>query len=231
MSRFLSYLRRHHIALLALFVAMGGTSYAAFKLPSNSVGSKQIKANAVNASKVKNGSLLAGDFKAGQLPAGAQGVQGLKGDKGDPCLASDPNCKGPKGDTGAQGPGARSFDVQFAADGFAQNLPTVNGVFVSVQCSTSSSSVDLFLERADNARTLYAFGTKTVDGTLAALDTVGSTPGQDYVVHGTSRVELGAVARAPAAGEAVQWTRFDVSVIRGSACNVHAMVTPAAPAA
>ena len=80
------------VALLALFVALGGGAYAALKLPKNSVGSKQIKANAVNSSKVKDGSLLAGDFKASQLP---------KGDKGDPCLASDPNCKGPKGDTGA----------------------------------------------------------------------------------------------------------------------------------
>jgi hypothetical protein len=91
------------IATLALFLALGGGAYAAFKLPSNSVGSKQIKKNAVNSSKVANGSLLPGDFKAGQLPAGPQG---LKGDKGDPCLPSDPNCKGPKGDTGAQGPGA-----------------------------------------------------------------------------------------------------------------------------
>jgi hypothetical protein len=57
------------VALFALFVAMGGTGYAAFKLPKNSVGSKQIKANAVNSSKVKDGSLLGGDFKSGQLPA------------------------------------------------------------------------------------------------------------------------------------------------------------------
>src|SRR5436305_10987874 len=77
------------VALLALFIAMGGVGYAAFKLPKNSVGAKQIKKNAVNSSKVADGSLLAGDFKAGQLP---------KGDKGDPCLASDPNCKGPRGD-------------------------------------------------------------------------------------------------------------------------------------
>src|SRR3954471_4455337 len=82
------------VALVALFVAMGGTSYAAFKLPKNSVGSKQIKANAVNSGKVANGSLLKRDFKAGQLPAGRRGP------KGDACLASDPNCIGPRGDTG-----------------------------------------------------------------------------------------------------------------------------------
>jgi hypothetical protein len=102
-SRFLSYVRKHHVALLALFVAMGGTSYAAFRLPRNSVGSRQIQANAVNSGKVANGSLLKRDFKAGQVPAGLQGPKGDngdKGDKGDACLASDPNCKGPSGDTG-----------------------------------------------------------------------------------------------------------------------------------
>jgi hypothetical protein len=91
------------IATLALFLALGGGAYAAFKLPRNSVGSQQIKANAVSSSKVKDGSLLAGDFKTGQIPAGPRGLQGspgLNGDKGDPCLATDPSCKGPKGDTG-----------------------------------------------------------------------------------------------------------------------------------
>jgi hypothetical protein len=33
----------HAIALIALMVALGGTGYAAFRLPKNSVGTKQIK--------------------------------------------------------------------------------------------------------------------------------------------------------------------------------------------
>jgi hypothetical protein len=48
----LDYLKRHHIALLALFVALGGTSYAATQLPSNSVGTKQIRAGAVTPAKL-----------------------------------------------------------------------------------------------------------------------------------------------------------------------------------
>lgn len=74
------------VSTLCLFVLLGGVSYAAVKLPKNSVGTGQLKANAVTSSKVKNGSLLAADFRRGQIPAGA---------KGD---------TGPKGDTGAQGP-------------------------------------------------------------------------------------------------------------------------------
>jgi hypothetical protein len=70
--------------MIALFVALGGASYAAIKIPKNSVGAAQIKKNAVTSAKVKDRSLLAKDFKAGQIPAGARGPQGLKGDQGDP---------------------------------------------------------------------------------------------------------------------------------------------------
>ena len=79
-------------AMLALIVALGGTSYAAITLPRNSVGSSQIRSNAVGASEiksgavrsseVKDGALLAKDFKAGQLPGGAQGPQGPQGAQG-----------------------------------------------------------------------------------------------------------------------------------------------------
>jgi hypothetical protein len=95
------------IAVLALVVAMGGTGYAALKLPKNSVGSKQIKSNAVSSSKVKDGSLLAGDFKAGQLPAGAQGPigpRGADGTNGRDGANGTNGTNGAKGDTGARGP-------------------------------------------------------------------------------------------------------------------------------
>jgi hypothetical protein len=76
------HMRRNAVAYLALFVALGGSSYAALKLPKNSVGSKQIKANAINSSKVRNASLLARDFKAGQLHAGLPGPKGAPGAPG-----------------------------------------------------------------------------------------------------------------------------------------------------
>jgi hypothetical protein len=81
------------VALLALFVALGGSSYAAFKLPKNSVGNKHLKKNAVTGKKVKAGSLRLSDFKGTdraqlrgaqglQGPAGAQGAQGAAGPAG-----------------------------------------------------------------------------------------------------------------------------------------------------
>jgi hypothetical protein len=80
------------IAVLALFVAIGGTGYAALKLPKNSVSSNQIRKgavkspdiarNAVTGAKVKRGSLDASDLKAGSLLQGAQGLKGATGPKG-----------------------------------------------------------------------------------------------------------------------------------------------------
>src|SRR5205085_2813432 len=74
------------VACIALAVALGGTSYAAFKLPKASVGTEQLKKasvgtaqlkeNAVTSIKVKNGSLLKKDLKSGQLPAGPRGLPG-----------------------------------------------------------------------------------------------------------------------------------------------------------
>lgn len=54
---FLRFLRGNTIALLALFIALGGTTYAATSLPKNSVGTKQLKNKAVTAAKIKNGSV------------------------------------------------------------------------------------------------------------------------------------------------------------------------------
>jgi hypothetical protein len=45
------------IALLALFVALGGTTYAALRLPKNSVGTKQLRNNAVTMTKISNGAV------------------------------------------------------------------------------------------------------------------------------------------------------------------------------
>jgi hypothetical protein len=106
--RFRVYLRRHHVGLLALFVALGGTSYAAVQLPRNSVGTKQLKNGAVTASKVKDGSLRSEDFKAGQLPRGAPGP---KGDSGPIGATGATGPGGPQGQPGVDGaPGEPGFD-------------------------------------------------------------------------------------------------------------------------
>jgi hypothetical protein len=47
------------VAIIALVMALGGTSYAALSIPKNSVGSKQLKKNAVTTKKIKKGAVTA----------------------------------------------------------------------------------------------------------------------------------------------------------------------------
>lgn len=56
------------VACLALGVALSGTSYAAMKIPPDSVGRSAIREGAVGTAQVRDRSLLAKDFKKGVLP-------------------------------------------------------------------------------------------------------------------------------------------------------------------
>jgi hypothetical protein len=67
MRRLARFLRQNVIALLALFVALGGTSYAAVELPANSVGTKQLKNGAVTAEKIKKAAVRAADINTNGL--------------------------------------------------------------------------------------------------------------------------------------------------------------------
>jgi hypothetical protein len=55
------------MATVAVFLALGGASSAALKLPKNSVGSKQLKKNSVVTAKVKKEAITAAKVKKGTL--------------------------------------------------------------------------------------------------------------------------------------------------------------------
>jgi hypothetical protein len=141
------HVRNQIVGYIALFVALGGVSYAALKLPANSVRSPQIKNgqvknadlahNAVTSTKVKNGSLLATDFRAGQLPAGAPGP---KGDTGAP---------GTNGETGPQGvPGTARAYGSISSTGVIDQARSKNIVSVDhvggggLYCLTLAAGID-----------------------------------------------------------------------------------------
>src|SRR5437764_3295677 len=58
-----AHLRSNVVGYLALFVALGGTSYAAANLSSNSVGARQIRRHSITPSKF-NPKLIAGSIRA-----------------------------------------------------------------------------------------------------------------------------------------------------------------------
>jgi hypothetical protein len=106
----IGHLRRNVVAYIALFVALGGTSYAAVALPRGSVGTAQLKKGAVTGSKVKAHSLTATDFRTGSLRSGAKG---------------DTGAQGPKGDTGGQGPKGDTGPAGLSTSIVSDDLPTV----------------------------------------------------------------------------------------------------------
>jgi len=57
MKTAIAHLRANAIAYLALFVALGGTGYAAVSIPAGSVGTRQLRNGAVTAKKLANGSV------------------------------------------------------------------------------------------------------------------------------------------------------------------------------
>jgi hypothetical protein len=83
-------IKHNAVALTALFVALGGTSYAAVKLPAGSVGSRELKKEAVTLPKI--------------APAARRELQGAAGPKGDAGLGGATGPAGAPGDTGPAGP-------------------------------------------------------------------------------------------------------------------------------
>jgi hypothetical protein len=78
-------------ATLALFIALGGSSYAAFTLPHNSVGSKQLRTGAVASRQVHDRSIRLRDISGSARRAlrgqrGATGATGATGPAGAPAV-------------------------------------------------------------------------------------------------------------------------------------------------
>jgi hypothetical protein len=85
------------VAALALFIALGGLSYAAASLPKKSVGTKQLKNNAVTEKK------LSEDVRKQLDKAGERGPEGPKGDTGPQGAQGVQGTQGATGPQGVQG--------------------------------------------------------------------------------------------------------------------------------
>jgi hypothetical protein len=122
------------IALIALMVSLGGTGYAAFALPRDSVGTRQLQSGAVTAAKVKRHSLTGAQInlrKLGTVPTARYAGRALTagtaspvGNAGGALAGSYPNPliapAEPVHLVGA--PGQPAFDLQWTNVGVRNNV-------------------------------------------------------------------------------------------------------------
>jgi hypothetical protein len=147
--RLLAHVRGNLIGYVALFIALGGSSYAAVRLTPGSVTARALAKGAVTHSKlannsvtsanITNGTIAAGDFKAGSVlqglkgDVGSAGAQGLKGFDG----LSGP--KGAAGPTGTQGPPGHDGNASIAARArLANSVTAPHGASTTVPLTSAS---------------------------------------------------------------------------------------------
>jgi hypothetical protein len=115
--RFGRFLRRNTIALLALFLALGGTSYAAATL----INGSQIKPHTIAKNRLTN-----------------KAIKQLRGNRGPRGLQGVPGTQGARGPTGAQG-------IQGPPGPFPATLPagaTIKGAFaMSIDASAAGQAM------------------------------------------------------------------------------------------
>lgn len=208
------------MATVAVFVALGGSSYAAIKVTGKNVADSSLTGRdlknesvtgrdvtGLTTKDIANGSLLSDDFAAGQLPAGATGPPGPKGDAGA---------------QGAQGERGPSFgDTGFRV---SENLSACNTTTVITKSLTVPEPSRLFA---------HAQGNYTPNGTGASQVTLslklksGSTvvadlPSAQHTATGAADIS-GVLSRAPtrSAGHDVPAGTYDLVLeasIAGASC-------------
>jgi hypothetical protein len=122
--------RRNAIALAALFIALGGTAFAA-----------TVAKNSVTSKSVKNGSLKGADLARDTLTgtqineATLNGIAGPKGDRGAPGPPGTPGVQGPAG------PGAKALSYRSGPAPGRTDLAQIGPLTFTAQCEVQSNDL------------------------------------------------------------------------------------------
>jgi hypothetical protein len=209
------------ISLVALFMALAGTSYAAVALPRNSVGSAQVINGSLRKIDLSKGAIAALKGHRGARGArgatGATGATGAAGPQGATGPAGPAGPTGPQGPAGAQGPAgnptapAQSGDVYsgLLAEHYAPNEGFIlaGDDWPRPFSSTPSITLEYLSGTATSANCpgsgqvvpagrlcVYGFNTSNIDAANVTLSGVSGTPlryGFSLDVHPTNAANAG----------------------------------------
>jgi Collagen triple helix repeat (20 copies) len=185
------------VSVLALFLALTGGAYAALKLPSNSVGTPQLKNRAVTLKKISPAAQYA--LRGAKGSKGDRGLRGDKGDKGD---------RGDKGDTGA--PGTAAAFARVAADGSLEPADAGNENKNVMPAEIQHASVGVYCFGGLPFTPVSIAATVDDAGTSPAHFTIGAVVNRNITLNGcdanhqqarVTTVNLGDGAYGPAAAD------------------------------
>jgi hypothetical protein len=146
------------VAVLALFIAMAGTGYAAIKLPANSVATAQLRDDAVTRSKladhsVSTAQLAHNSATRNRLSAGVRAQL----DK-----AGQPGPRGATGPAGGAGAGRIQFDAAATATPVATTILDMPGLTIQAARIKNGADVNVGL-RINSSETAVLQANFTLD--------------------------------------------------------------------
>jgi hypothetical protein len=155
------------LASAAVFIALGGASYAAVSVPLNSVGSRQVQAHSIQQADLARGSVGSGQLRRRSVTAPKLASRGVTKRTLSPWIRTQlrrraapgsPGPRGPEGAAGPRGPGAVPVRYSVAAGGtpaFATVFET-GGLTLEASCEVSGGTTTLNLSVGSaQAATLY----------------------------------------------------------------------------
>jgi hypothetical protein len=175
-TRIVKFMKNNTIAMIALFIALGGTASAA-TLAANSVGNKQLKKNAVTTTKIKNKAVTGAKLAAGTVTGDKLAAGAVTGDKiAAGAVTGDKIAAGAvTGDKIAAG-AVTGDKVNVSTLGkvpSAANADTLGGVSKSVWGTAVMYNGTLFVPRTSPGTTYQEAGPGNI-GLEVTANTVGS---------------------------------------------------------
>jgi hypothetical protein len=152
------------MASVAVFVALGGVSYAAVSLPRDSVGTQQLRDHAVTRNKLADRSVDTGQLRDRSVDPSKLALGGVRKHSLSPWILGQLTHRaaqgppGPKGETGPRGPDAVPVRYAQAASGTPNPLTVldIDGLSFSASCDESGGMITLnFAVRSADAATLH----------------------------------------------------------------------------